>query len=156
MSEVGKDSLLVLVSVVKWTCMKFHQHIFLPFNTFIKITEYDLLMAGENISLQHYLIFHKGLLHLTLHLPNNITHKPLITVRISPVFFDTFVKHFHLCVEKINGLLYMTNWGMWLCCCALFLSYKSLVQTEFETLIAALCPGDCIIISLTLLWGKFT
>lgn len=32
---------------------------------------------------------------------------------------------------------------------------ESLVQTEIETLITALCLGDCIIISLTLLRGEF-
>lgn len=72
-----------------------------------------------------YLIFHKGLVHLTLHLPkNNITHKLLITVGSSSVFFDKFVmlmKNFHLCVEKINGFLYVRNGRMWMCCCALFI-----------------------------------
>lgn len=33
---------------------------------------------------------------------------------------------------------------------------ESLLQTEFENLITALCLGDTIIISLTLLLGKFT
>jgi len=40
--------------------------------------------------------------------------------------------------------------------CTVYSYIESLLQKELEILIAALCLGNCTILSLTLLRGKFT